>query len=294
MKSILSYCSKCCRDNFHEVKHVEAVDEEYDYPSTTKYFMLRCLGCGGVSFRQDYHDYSASFENEDGEIDHVVLTKYFPPILAGHRGLKYAWKLPKPIVTIYSDSINALKSDCKLLSGVGFRAVIEAICIDKEINVRNLESSINNLAKQGFITKKECERLHSVRFLGNDSIHEMKVPEINQLKTVLDIIEQILRNLYLLDYEVEKNLETPITDFEGFIGLLNKNLKNSQIGDDIPIIQILGKDYRRVKENILQFESTLLDKIKIGSYDKLATGEIKQYRTSPKNTQHFIILQIPN
>jgi hypothetical protein len=62
--------------------------------------------------------------------------------------------------------------------------------------------SLNKLLANGLITKKASERLHSIRYIRNDSIHELKEPEEEQLLLVLEIIHHLLNDLYLIDVEI--------------------------------------------------------------------------------------------
>lgn len=287
---IKSYCRSCCNDNNHSIlfkKSISSDDENYSY--TIDYLTISCLGCSLISFREDFHDTEQAFPNEFDIWEHPITTTIYPLYLKNHRDLESYWRLPEAIGTVYSESIKALKTKCQLLAGAGFRAVIEAICLDKNINGRNLEIKINNLAKEGIITKKECERLHSVRFLGNDSIHEMKVPEMKQLKVVLNIVEHILKNIYLIDFEVDSTLEKPINEYKIFSSLIQKKLKDYSKTDEFPLVKFLGKDVRRVKDNFVQFERELIAEINSGAFKKLSIGLLQPYSGSTGNVQHYIV-----
>lgn len=290
---IKSYCRLCCNQNNHKVLFKEKVNSDHDdYLYTTIYFTIRCLGCGTISFREEFHDYEITYPINQDEWAHAIDIAIYPPFLKNHRELEGSRYLPDSIETVYKESVNALKADCNLLAGAGFRAVIEAICLDKEIKGRNLELKINNLAKEGLITRKECDRLHSVRFLGNDSIHEMKVPDKNQLKVVLSIIEHILKNIYIIDLEIGKTLETPITHFPKFISLLRNKLEQFKILDEYPLYKFLDKDIRRVKDNFMSFEAELEKEIDKGAFPYLTKGAIKPFGGSSGNVQHYIVNEI--
>ncbi|MFN3968692.1 DUF4145 domain-containing protein [Flavobacterium sp.] len=285
-----SYCRSCCNDNDHRVLFKEKINNDSDdYHYATEYSTVRCLGCGLISFREDFHDYEQAFPTEYGEWEHPISTTLYPPYLRNHKHIENYWRLPDAIEVVYKESIDALKADCKLLAGAGFRAVIEAICIDKDIKGRNLELKINNLAREGLITKKESERLHSIRFLGNDSIHEMKVPNKDQLIIVLNIVEHILKNIYLIDLDIDSKLDLPINDIATFKKLILKKIKEYKIGDDYPLVKYLDKDVRRVKDNFIQFEKELIAEIKAGTFTKLTLGLFQPYSGSTGNVQHYIV-----
>lgn len=286
---IKSYCRSCCNDNNHRILFKEKIAGDDDYHCATEYLTVRCLGCSLISFREDFHDYEQAFPTEYDNWEHPISTTLYPPYLKNHKHIENHWMLPDSIKNVYRESIDALKAECKLLAGAGFRAVIEAICLDKDIKGRNLELKINNLAKEGLITKKECERLHSIRFLGNDSIHEMLVPKREQLIIVLNIVEHILKNIYLIDLDIDSKLDVPINDFAIFKKLILKKIKEYKIGDEYPLVKYLDKDVRRVKDNFIQFEKDLIIEINAGLFTKLALGLFQPYGGSTGNVQNYII-----
>ena len=104
------------------------------------------------------------------------------------------------------------------------RAIIESICLDQKITGKNLQIKINKLVQNKLISEKDGNRLHSIRFIGNDSVHEMEVPTEEKLRIALDIAEQLVKNLYLVDIEVNQHMETIISDYEGFRNIVLSKL----------------------------------------------------------------------
>lgn len=295
MEKIRSYCVSCKNSTNHDVVfcEIEKSTNEDGLDFIIYYYTLKCSGCENISFRKDFHDHSSYFYNNLGEVEIPITTNIYPPYIHKHKTLDGIWMLPLKIRKIYEESISALKAKCLILSGAGFRGVIEAICLDKTIKGRDLETKINNLAKQGLITKTECDRLHSIRFLGNDSIHEMKEPNKVQLIAVLNIIEHLLNNLYLIDNEFGYALEKPISKYSKFKELIELKISKYNIGDEFPLIKYLGKDKRLVKDKFSEFESQLKVEIESGKYNYLKIGNIKQYSGSNGSVQHYIIKDIP-
>ena len=288
-KLIKSYCSNCQNSNNHKIifkEHYKEPESDYDY--SIDYMLIQCMGCETYSFRKDLIDNEQAYPAGE-KWEPLIITSIYPSCLENHNKLDDEDCLPENIRIIYKESVDALIADCFILAGVGFRAVIEAICIDKVIKGRSLKPKINNLSKEGLITRKECERLHSVRFLGNDSIHEMKVPQKEQLIAVLNIIEHLLKNLYLIDLELEQTLDTPIYDYKKFKQLLNKKLRACKIGDEYPLIKYIGKDVRRIKDDFIEFEKQLKEEIINRTYDKLEMGNFKPYSGGSNNVQYYIV-----
>lgn len=144
-----SYCNHCIKDTNHKVLYTETDSYRSDEISCdTQYMIIKCLGCDNISFRKDYNDDTMPSFDPYGEPNNII-TIY--PERTQVIGLKEI-ELPRKIRTIYRETIKAINSNCLLLAAVGFRAVIEAICAEKEVGDTNLEDKINKLRDGGFIT----------------------------------------------------------------------------------------------------------------------------------------------
>jgi Domain of unknown function (DUF4145) len=151
--------------------------------------------------------------------------------------------------------------------------VIEAICIQENIKGSNLEIKINNLAKNRLITERESERLHTIRFLGNDSVHEMEIPQVKKLLLVLDIIENLLKNLYILDNQAKFMLDTIITDYTEFEDFLWRCSEKVDVNTEKSIKEILGKHIRRIKIDLGTIEKLVINRINTGEIEFLKLGK---------------------
>ena len=151
---------------------------------------------------------------------------------------------------------------------------------------------IDKLYSKGFLSKAETDRLHAVRFLGNDSIHEIEVPTEDKLQSALVIIEHLLSNLYLIDKMIG-NIETMIVTYAAFTDLINARRSSFQKGDQFPLRKILGKSMRRItSDNFKAFETLLQEKLKEGKHKILGLGEITKENINGKivDSQNYIIL----
>lgn len=293
-KLLKNFCSRCHGETNHRALFTKQVHNDPDeYDIRWSYKMLECLGCERISYRTDTHDIESAYPDEYGQWTYDKSTDIFPSPLKGHKPLSETYVLPEKIRIVYSEAIDAFKANCYLLAGVGFRAVIEAVCIDKQIAGRSLESKINNLAKNRLITDKEADRLHSIRFIGNDSVHEMAVPKERALYIVLDIIEHLLKNLYLIDHQAKGQIETITSTYVEFIELLEKHLKEYKVGDEFPLAKYLGKDTRRLSGRLSEFEAALIEEIKTGNYKHLKIGKLEKFGNSKGDVQHFVIQSMP-
>lgn len=290
-KVIWNYCSSCGRSTKNTIlfnRGKKEVDEKYDFEYGLNVFLvLECNGCETISFRKEYHNF-LEFDNEGKQ---EIEVKLYPSVLQNHKPIN-SYYLPAKIKDVYNHTILALKGESKLLAGVGFRAIIEAICIEENIKGRNLEQKINNLTKNRFITEKESERLHSIRFLGNDSIHKMEIPEQKKLLIVLNIIEHLLKNIYLIDRDAKGVLDTIIKTYPDFEELVKDCARKIKIGEKKTLSEILGKHSRRIPVDISIFEKGLLNRIAKNEVEFLATDNSKNENGSKKTKQVYIIREV--
>lgn len=287
-KSVWHPCASCDRKTFHKslFRHVHS---EYEYRVDTINEMLMCRGCHTVSFRKVVRDIESAYPTYDDEWHVPEDITYYPRVLERYSELKSAFDVPQPVRDIYTQSVQAIRDEANILAGIGLRATIEAICNQQSIPGRNLEKRIDALAKVGLISLKDAERLHAIRFVGNDAAHDIKSIDTSALLTALRIIEHLLLTLYVLDNEADEQLDTIIRNFGTFSQQLTKKLKSFDPGDEIPIAKIFGKDMRRFHGYLPALEKQLLEKISSGDYDKLLAGKIDNYAGSKEKMQHFVV-----
>ena len=120
--------------------------------------------------------------------------------------------------------------------------------------------------------------------MGNDSVHEMKTPNKSALLVVLEIIDIMIKNLYILDNECRNALEGPISNYDDFMELLDNGLKSHNVGDIDILRNLISQDRRLIKEDLRNFEEILINQINDGTYTKLSlcpppsTGRKQQYK----------------
>ncbi len=155
----------------------------------------------------------------------------------------------------------AVQEGAFTLAGLGLRATIESICNDKKIKGKNLQARINAMNRAGMISKADTERLHAIRFLGNDAAHEIKKVKEPSVLIALKIIEHILLSVYIFEDEVNSHLETPINSVKEIIPILETNLSKMEGNSTFTLSKWLGKDRRRILEKLDDIENILSEKI---------------------------------
>ena len=286
------YCPNCCINTNHSIlfkKHNSSTYEEY-FDWSMDYEVLQCNGCDNIQFRTNYsNETMISYDYEAQDQVQQYDKKYYPKSITEHIKLKDIYEIPDKIRVVYNETLEALRNNCYLLSAVGLRAIIEAVCIEQNIVARNLEKKINMLADKRLITKKDSDRLHSIRFLGNDSVHEMAVPKEQKIRIALGIVENLMNSLYLLDVDAKQHLDTMITEFEDFKNLLLRKFKTIQSNEEKSLKEVFGKDFRRIEGSYLvNFTQQVIDDINSNLISAILVGQIKVSSIENSPVQHFV------
>lgn len=287
MKTSKDYCPNCHQKTNHKtlfVKKKYSIPEDY-FSWCDSYDLIECLGCENIQFREIYTDDSMIYTSEEGYDENYYDIKYFPNHLVNHQELDNFSFLPNNVKNIYLETLEAMKNNCKILAGVGLRAIIEATCNSLSISGKNLQQKIDELSNAKYITKKDSERLHSIRFLGNDSVHDMDVPSQDKLLIALEVVEHLIKDIYLLDIDMNRHLDTIITTYTDFKNVLMKCVKDEKflVNDKKSIKEFLGKDSRRFTDaNLLEHIPSLIKEIDSSSINFIKKGDFV------KNTQYFI------
>ncbi|WP_426241372.1 DUF4145 domain-containing protein [Psychrobacter sp. TWP2-1-2] len=190
---------------------------------------------------------------------------------------------------MYKEVLLAFQEEALILAGLGLRGTVEAVCNDLKVTGRDLEIKISKLATAGYISRRDAERLHGIRFMGNDAAHKIKKPNTIQLSAALKIVEHMLLSVYILEEQIQGNIDTLITEFMQFEKILNKKLEHFNSGDEVPIMGIFGSDIRRIKNSLPDLEAELIKQIDAGTITNIKKGKVDKYEHSKHDLQHFIL-----
>jgi hypothetical protein len=216
MKSYCANCNKLTNQIVINEKPIKIYNDE-DWWEETTYQIIQCGGCDEISFRKLFEDtYMWAMEKEPTQ-------ELYPKRGVHSRPIKSYSGLPQKIKRIYGETMDAYNSQLHLLCGVGIRAIVEAICLEKKITEgkvkmingkerksKNLDGKIAALSIKGFLTADNAETLQELRFLGNSAVHELSPPSIAELDIAIDIIEHTIDDIYMLGYKaaILKNKRT--------------------------------------------------------------------------------------
>jgi hypothetical protein len=173
-------------------------DSENEVWATNHFQVIQCLGCKDISFRKLHYFSEYTDTDQNGNEFLIEDVNLFPCRLTGRKTLEDSILLPGQIQFIYAETCSAIANSLVILAGAGIRALIEVVCKDKEATGKRLEDQIDNLVAQGVLTKDGASILHSLRIMGNKSIHEVKPLNKRDLNTALDVVEHLLLGVYIL------------------------------------------------------------------------------------------------
>jgi hypothetical protein len=202
-KIILAICGECGRRTEHKIlTAVTSVDGTPDdsIQFRDEYLTIQCRGCKTVSFCRE----SINSDDTDDEGQPITTMKLFPGRIAGRPPLEDLYHLPGGLRMIYEETRSTLMDSLPILSGIGIRAIVETVCNDQKATGRNLVAKIEDLVKLNLISKQEAGILHSLRFMGNEAAHKVKIHSGKDLNLAFDIVEHLLKTVYLLPEQAKE------------------------------------------------------------------------------------------
>lgn len=198
-------CTRCAGKTAHvalATVDVHGGDDHVDWHDAHQ--IVQCLGCKSLSYRIAGTNSEDFVHDEYDEVHHFVTEKLFPPRISGSRGLgDDIYYLPAKLRQIYEETRMALSSTAPVLAAIGLRALVETVCKEKEAEGSDLYKKIDSLVEKKVLTPAGASILHKIRTLGNAAAHEVKPHTARQLSLALDIVEHLLKDVFILPKQVE-------------------------------------------------------------------------------------------
>ncbi|KMY50543.1 DUF4145 domain-containing protein [Peribacillus loiseleuriae] len=223
------YCSKCERHTNHNIimTHEKKSSSEDDIQFSHKYHIVQCAGCDEIAFVDQYGDEDMWEYANEGHGERVWVEEFrVYPEKSVVEGNPVFWierkeyrNVPGVVQVLYSQIIEVYNQGYFLLATIGMRTLIEAICLDVGINKgylynddntvkenkrgepifsSSLEGEIFGLFEENMIIWDQAIILQKIRDIGNAAVHEIKEPSFLVFKSAMQIIEQVLNNVYEL------------------------------------------------------------------------------------------------
>lgn len=201
-------CGECDRETRHKVLTETATHRE-DAGGVVdlwvQHQIVQCQGCLTISFCEaSQFSEDMDHDPETEEVFHPTKRKFYPNRITGRAMIREARFLPTNVYRIYEEAHGALCAELRIMAGVAIRAIVEAVCKDKNVVGRNLQTRIDALVAEGSITQSGGQILHSLRFMGNAAAHEMQEHTQLELNTAFHVIEHMLNSVYVLPKQAEE------------------------------------------------------------------------------------------
>jgi Domain of unknown function (DUF4145) len=206
-KKIITECNNCKDKTNHSVMYSKKVIHTYkednalnkSQKTVEDNMVVQCKGCNQISFllrrsgsflyygddKIKYHDWNYP-EIDYDEGDYRFLER---------DEKKY---LPKKMTRLYEEVEHAFENEDNILAGVGLRMLVESICLEQNITGANLKVKIEKIHHHGLISKNAIPILDTLREIGNISAHEIKSFSLSKLEYALDILNNVLKSIYVL------------------------------------------------------------------------------------------------
>lgn len=165
------------------------------------YQICQCKGCESVRFRKESWD-TFTLDPETNVPD--THTEIYPQVSYSDRLPIETSDLPKSVSQIYSETIIAFNAGALTLAGGGLRAIVEAICIDRKVSGRNLQTKIDDLVAKGLLAKPQADLLHEERYIGNAALHEILPPAKQEIEDGIVIVEGLINTIYILPIRAQR------------------------------------------------------------------------------------------
>lgn len=207
-KNIQAPCNDCGRKTDHLILKTHTTsghDQEAGVHWSTSFDMLECCGCHFISLRRTF-DFS---EYED------FVVEYFPPPISRR---KPAWegelmmnvRADSPLPDLLKEVYSALHADSRRLATMGARALLDVAIMDSVGDVGRFDQKLDALKQKGFLGEQQHSLLEAALDAGNAAAHRGHCPSAKQLNHVMDIVENVLQQIYVLPHSAaELQRSTP-------------------------------------------------------------------------------------
>ncbi len=112
---------------------------------------------------------------------------------------KWYANLPEKIHDMLREVRYALQKELRALPSMGLRAVVDMICNDQVGDTGGFKEKLHKLEEKRLITPKKREIIEAALEVGHASMHRGHFPPAEHLDIVLDIVDHLLEELYVLD-----------------------------------------------------------------------------------------------
>lgn len=205
------HCNECHQKTYHTLVAVhprhgdELIDE--GTPAETRigwykfeYRLWVCRGCDTAVLEEAFTN-DAMYDPDKHQ--QIWRSKLYPKRAVHDLQAKHFARLSRNLAAIYREVISCYNIDAAVLCAIGLRSLMEGICAEKGVKVRNnLGASIGQMSR--YLPQKIVDNLQGFRFMGNDAAHDLQAPGQRDLRLAIEIMEDLLNFLYALEHKTSR------------------------------------------------------------------------------------------
>lgn len=211
-KEVWAPCAKCKNETAHLcLTEVDVADESLcgNVQGWWQYYIVQCGGCKQVSFCEEKQMSEDWDHDREGNMVLNNTQSVYPSRIAGRPLMEDLHRLPFGVGRIYGETHTAIANNQAILTGIGLRTIVEAVCVDKKTKATKLYKQIDELITLGILTAEGAETLHQIRLLGNESAHEAKANTSKELFAAFEVVEHLLRSAYVIPEKAKELKKKP-------------------------------------------------------------------------------------
>jgi hypothetical protein len=212
-EKILEHCNKCLGDRNHQILFTERNDwSDDDSPvyGTITWALIKCLGCDDVRLKHQ-HWFS---EEMDCDGRPITYTNFYPPTQIRKKpewAFLYLIKSPdkNEIRDLFDEIYLTFAAGALRLTIMGMRALVEKIMIEKVGDNDSFVENTKAFFEAGYVAKIQQPLFEDMLIeAGHGAMHRVWQPSAEDIATLLDILEGIMRTIYV-DPHKAKRVEIP-------------------------------------------------------------------------------------
>lgn len=201
MSSIKAHCNVCGGEKNHEVLHKEKTywdDYECGMLGNDTYETLKCMGCESIKLR-----HVSLFVYQGDEPEETI--NYFPPKIFRPQPnwINHISIFDHFVKSLVKEIYIALQNNLPNLATMGVRSLIEKVMIDKAGDHGTFKQNIAQFEKLGYVSEIQREYLEAILDAGHATIHRSYSPTTEDVVTLVDITEHLIKTIYFHKNKVE-------------------------------------------------------------------------------------------
>jgi len=154
--------------------------------------MVQCCGCGSVSMRHTYESLSEEAPTISYTYKDDLKTTTFAPFWT----LGFDFEIPSRVGSLVAESYIAHYHGLYRLAGMGIRAALESVMLDKVGYKENFGMYIKAFRECGYLSVRDDGMIDAVIEAGHAATHRGWDPTSENISTALEILAALIVKLY--------------------------------------------------------------------------------------------------